>query len=498
MKKKLFVTVVFLMMAVPKIFGQQNVKEPNVSGQFYPSDPKALSGLIDQFLEAASLDQGPDQKIKLLISPHAGYIYSGSVAAHSYRAISGQQYSTVVLIGPCHFFDFEGISIWKEGSFKTPLGTIPIDQELAGVLIKSNDQFKFAPEFFEKEHSLEVEMPFLQKVLKDFKIVPVLMGHPDFRICQSLSESLTKLIGERDDVLVVISTDMSHYHPSDVAADMDQKTLGAIQSLDAETLWNQCLLRQMELCGFTSVITGLLFAQANHLDEIKILKYGHSGQSSGDNSRVVGYCSVIFSKRDNAKKNEAVQNSNDRSFTVEQKKRLLAIARKTITAYLENGETPEITATDPRLLKPEGAFVTLRNHGDLRGCIGRIISDQPLYLTIRDMARAAATEDTRFKSVTKEELKDIDVEISVLSVPERIKDVSEIQMGVHGVIVSKGNSARGVFLPQVADETHWSREEFLANLCVQKARLPADCWRDPNVVIESFTAEVFAEGDLKD
>ena len=168
------------------------------------------------------------------------------------------------------------------------------------------------------------------------------------------------------------------------------------------------------------------------------------------------------------------------------------MARNTIETFVKTGKAPDITVKDARLNEIEGAFVTIRKHGALRGCIGNIIGQEPLVQTVRDMAVAAASQDPRFPPVTVAELKDIDLEISVLSQPRRIKDASEIEMGKHGVIVSQGKR-QGVFLPQVADETGWSKEEFLSELCSQKAGLPADAWKSPDTGLYVFTADVFVE-----
>jgi AmmeMemoRadiSam system protein A len=205
---------------------------------------------------------------------------------------------------------------------------------------------------------------------------------------------------------------------------------------------------------------------------------------------VVGYSSVIFySDLLGQAKN---QEEGVDALNAAQKKELLKIARGTIETFVKTGKTLDVGLKDARLSEIEGAFVTIRKHGALRGCIGNIIGQEPLIETVRDMSVAAASQDPRFSPVTPAELKDIDVEISVLSKPRRVKDASEIILGKHGVIVSQGNR-QGVFLPQVADETGWSKEEFLSELCSQKAGLPSDAWKDPKTALYVFTADVFAE-----
>ena len=467
------------------------IKNPNVSGQFYTADPKELSQQIDSFI--AHADGVPrDKRVAVLISPHAGYIYSGWVAAYGYKAISRNHYTTVVLIGPSHFVDYPGVSIWPKGSFKTPLGGVDVDEEFVAQLMKADPQmFRFAPEAYAKEHSLEVQLPFLQKVMPNVKIVPILMGRPDFKICQTLADALDKIVGKREDVLVLVSTDMSHYHEDSIARKMDNFTLSAIKAKNPEALWSQCLLKNMELCGFTSAITGLLYARKRNLNHVDILKYGNSGDVTHNLSSVVGYSSTIIYAE------ESQRDKSEPSFTKEQKKELLTLARNTMETFVKTGKVLQYTNRDARFNEYEGAFVTLEKKGSLRGCIGHIIGDQELFKTVRDMTIAAASEDPRFKPVGKEELADLDVEISVLSKPWPIKSVDDIEMGKHGVIVKQGSFNQGVFLPQVATDTGWSKEKFLAELCSQKAGLPSDCWKNPRTSIYIFTADVFSQKDME-
>jgi hypothetical protein len=473
---------------------QEIIKKPNVSGQFYSSSPKELSEELDFFFSQAAIAL-VEQRVEIIISPHAGYVYSGPIAAYGYKAASKSKYSTIVVIAPSHYVNFPNVSIWPEGSFETPLGSISVDADFAKKLTAQNKEFSFVRAAFTKEHSLEVQLPFLQKTFKDFKIVPIIIGDASFEACQDLAQGLKKVIGDRDDVLIVISTDMSHYHSAKVARGMDQQAIDLVRNLEAKELWQKCSSGKVELCGFMPVTTALLYAKEKGLGA-QILKYGDSGDASGDKESVVGYFSAIFFKSDkNGKQEEAKQIGNAIPLSLEQKKRLLEIARKTIFEYVKNGKVLDFKEVDPRLLKEEGAFVTLHEHGQLRGCIGNIIGQGPLFLTVRDMAIASSTEDPRFQPVSKDELDKLEIEISVLSKPWKVKNPNEIELGVHGVIVSKG-LRRGLFLPQVATEQGWSREQLLSYLCAEKAGLPADAWKDPSVIIEVFTAQVFSEKEF--
>ncbi len=514
MKRIIFLLMVLMAFSVQS-WGDM-IKEPNVAGGFYSADPKELSDSIDYYKQST----GPvptDRKVLIAIAPHAGYPYSGPVAAFTFNAIARNHYKTVVIIGPSHFFPFEGISVYPRGGFKTPLGVVSVDDDFAQALLKENPEFQFLPQVFEREHAIEVELPFLQKTFDSVRIVPILMGDPDAQVCRDLAVALDKLIGTRDDVLILISSDMSHYYTYDVGNQMDALTLRAIKEIDPKKFFEGCISRKMEMCGFVPVTTALIYAKLRGIKHVEVLKHANSGDTSGDKAKVVGYSSVIFysdllpqsPSQGNGEKSVkrpyggdvvssgviAGSPQDDEAIPVlnsAQKKELLHIARNSIETFVKTGKVPDITIKDARLNEIQGAFVTITKHGALRGCIGNIIGQEPLYETVRDMAVAAASRDPRFTPLTAAELKDIDLEISVLSKSRRVKDASEIQLGKHGVIVSKGGH-QGVFLPQVADETGWSKEEFLSQLCSQKAGLPPDAWKDPDTALYVFTADVFAE-----
>ena len=490
--------VLFLM--TPGAYGN-NIKEPNVSGQFYSANPGRLAAHIDQFFADAEVSP-TDKNVLILISPHAGYVYSGGVAAYGYKALSRKTYRTIIVMAPSHHYPFDGVSIWKDGAFRTPLGDVPVDSDFAAKLLEQNEDFINAPQAFDREHALEVQLPFLQKTFQDFKIVPVIFGQPGKKICEAFAESLDRLIADRQDVLVVVSSDMSHYHDYASAQNKDRRTIQAIESLAVDDFWNKTSSRDMEMCGSHPVTAALFLAKKRGLQP-EVLKYANSGDVSGDKSRVVGYSSIIFYKPSATVKTEADDPEDDADasagmapLTFAQKKRLIDIARQTIQEYIQKGTVMDAEESDPRLSAEEGAFVTLHKGKNLRGCIGNIIGRGPLYLTVRDMAIAAATQDPRFPAVTLGELDQLDVEISVLSKPRRCRDVNEIKMGTHGVIVRQGLFHQGVFLPQVATETGWTREQFLSNLCAHKAGLPPDAWKDPKTRIEIFTADVFSEQDF--
>lgn len=465
--------------------GAQEIKYPNVSGSFYPSNPKALSEKIDSYLKNAIVPE-ISGKIIALISPHAGYEYSAAIAAHGYKLIQGKQYKTVIVLAPSHSYGFNGISIWPEGKFITPLGDIEVDADFASQIMKKLDWAKFIPEAFAKEHSLEVQLPFVQKVLPTAKIVPIVMGSPSLSNAEELAAVLKEIIGQREDVLIIASTDLSHYHTYQEANLIDKTTIGYFQGIDCKGLWKADLSGDAELCGIAPVMTVLSYGKAIQA-KIKILKHANSGDVTGDFSRVVGYVSAILYREDNPK--------GDSMLTTEQKKTLLKIARESMENYVTSRKRKEFTVDDPVLARHQGAFVTLNKSGLLRGCIGRIVSDSPLYEVVSDMAIEAAIDDPRFPPVNAKELKDIKIDISALSPIEEIKDVNKIEVGKHGIIVRRG-FFQGLLLPQVATEYGWDRETFLKHTCL-KAGLPEDAWKDKSTQISIFSAEVFSEDTIK-
>jgi hypothetical protein len=473
------------------------VRQPAVAGQFYPGDPGRLSANINAYLEKASTTSTPEP-IRGILVPHAGYDYSGPVAAYAYNQIRGQHYETVVLICNSHTAYFNGAVIDDADGWETPLGVVPVNRELAAKLISADSELSYNSEAHAADHTLEVQLPFLQVALKgDFQIVPILFGNTSDESYKKLAQVLFDNLGEDD--LVVVSTDMSHYPDYDDANRIDRTTLEKIAALDmagldrhiSDTEAAEVSSEDTLLCGIDGAKTAMALARLADWQPV-ILHYANSGDTPeiGDKARVVGYGAMAFGQVPSAK--FRVQN-DEKILNNEQKKALLAIARQTAEKYVREGKVAEFDISDERLEWKEGAFVTLTKGGQLRGCIGQIIpTEKPLWQVVRDMAIAAATEDPRFAPVSKRELPEIEYEISVLSRPEKIEDWRQIELGQHGVIVKSGYHS-GVFLPQVATETGWDRETFLAELCSQKAGLPANCYKSKDVTLEVFTAQVFSQ-----
>ena len=480
--------IIFLFLICADIFAQRQIKQPNVSGQFYPGDKTILSNQIDNFFKNVEDDPTlKDKEILALIAPHAGYMYSGQVAAYAFKALKKRQFDAVFVLAGSHYFAFNSISVYKQGLLRTPLGDIEVEEELAKRLIEYNKKIEYIPSVFEREHSLEVELPFLQKSLDNLKIVPVIFGQIDYTDCAMFAKAIIDTAKDKK-VLLVASTDLSHFYAYIKAVEKDAKTISYIKNLDSLGLWQSNLKKEAELCGINPVLVVLNYAKQLGLKP-KILNYANSADATGNKSSVVGYASFVFFRDSN--NNPIIKGEGD-MLTDNQKKRLLEIARQSMTEYVTNSIRKDFKEVDPQLDIKRGAFVTLHKNGELRGCIGSFTSHQPLYQVIADMAIESATGDPRFRPVTKEELDKISIEISVLTEPQLIDDWKKIRLGVDGVIVKKGFS-QGVFLPQVATETGWDLETFLQHLCAGKAGLSADAYKDPATQIRTFQAIIFSE-----
>jgi len=467
------------------------IRPPAVAGSFYPADPKELARMIDDFLAKAT--PPPLQNVVAIQAPHAGYIYSGPVAAYSYALLKGRKFDRVVVIAPSHYEAFGFSSVYDGAAYETPLGRVEVDQAFAAKLAKMSSTIKLSgvghtPSADRPEHALEVQLPFLQRTIGDFQLVPIIMGDQSYEACRALGLALAKLI-QGTNTLIVASSDLSHYHPYDEAVKLDRKTLKAIEEYDYFDLAQNLERRVWEACGGGPVVATMIAAERLGAKQAKLLKYANSGDTAaGDRSRVVGYGAVAFVKTTgNANSAEAPF-----SLTPREKDALLAIARKSVETAVRDRKVYECSAGGMETLAQErGAFVTLTEHGQLRGCIGYVAPLEPLYLTVRDVARFAALQDNRFRPVAANELPNLEYEISVLSPLRRVIDVQEIRVGQHGLLIRKGD-IQGLLLPQVATDEKWDRDTFLENVCY-KAGLTGRAWRDADADLFRFTALVFGE-----
>lgn len=477
--RKTFAWAALLLVAAAAAASAQDVRPAVFAGQFYDKDPGRLSSEIDGWL--AESGAAPSGKVAALIAPHAGYVFSGSTAARAYAAVRGKDYETVVIVGPSHRAGFDGCSIWPRGGFETPLGVAAVDEDLARAISRASG-FGFVREAFAQEHSVEVQVPFIQRVLPKARIVPIVMGFQTRETIRSLAAALIKACaGKR--VLVVASTDLSHYLPPDKGAATDAQTIALIQSLKVETLIRRVEAGENIMCGGGPVASALLYAEKLGRVRVEALKHADSSEGGGPADQVVGYFAGLVIAGEEAPAAEF-------SLTAAQKTALLRLARSAVTEYVTRRVVVGDDTGDAALEVPRGVFVTLRKKGELRGCIGYIEPVAPLAKAVVQTAIYAAVQDTRFRPVEPRELKDIDIEISVLTPAKDCTNPLSVEVGRHGLIIAKGDR-RGVLLPQVPVENGWDRATYLEQICV-KAGLPTDAWRT-GARLSTFEAIVFHE-----
>ncbi|HPR65053.1 MAG TPA: AmmeMemoRadiSam system protein B [Thermoanaerobaculia bacterium] len=477
-----------------------SVRSSAVAGSWYPGDPGALRKMVEGYLAEAGKEKR-NGTISALIVPHAGYVYSAGVAAHAYSEVKGGSYDRVILLGTSHYSGHRGLSVGDYSAYQTPLGDIPVDREAVKKLLKHKG-VSFIPSAHVREHSLEAQLPFLQVVLPNVPIVTILPGHATpLEDDPELVEAIREVVDDR--TLVIVSTDFTHYgrrfdyvpFDQDIARRLKALDLGAfhlLSSSDPADFQMYLDITEASICGQRALrLLMSLFPGAKY----ELLKYATSGDLTGDYSTCVSYVAgaVIPAPGSPSKRQAAHPLSG--SLDAGEKEVLLRLARATLEArLLGSGSLSDALLAVPstgHLREIAGAFVTLNKDGNLRGCIGYIEGIKPLYQAVVDNAISASSRDYRFHPVKADELKDISVEVSVLSPLKPVDSWSEIKLGTHGVILQKGGR-RAVFLPQVATETGWSLEEFLSHLA-QKAGLPGDAWRE-GAEFEVFTAEVFHEG----
>lgn len=464
------------------------VRPTTQANRFYTGNPKELSEEVDSFL---ALHRGATvyHDVAALIVPHAGYYFSGNVAATAYMSIpTDKPYKRIFLLGPSHHEWLDGASVNTEADYyATPLGLVKVDHETALRLAKADHVFSYNPKAHDREHCLEVQLPFLQRRFGEDTvppIVPIIISTNDFRKLQQIADVLKPYF--TDENLFVVSSDFSHYPSYEDAYEVDGKTGKAIETGNVEqfiaVLEENARSGKRNLatsaCGEQAIAT--LMMMMNNTYEVHHLLYQNSGDiDNHDLSRVVGYHAFAMVR---------ATTSQTFSLSDEEKRKLKEMALTSIRDALDGRRIAEPAGLTKTLESKCGAFVSLHKQGRLRGCIGHFGEDTALYEIVAEMARAAAFEDPRFMPVTREELNDIDIEISVLTPMRRIQSLDEFQLHRHGIYIRRGYRS-GTFLPQVADEVNWTKEEFVSHCAQDKAGIGWDGWRDAELYV--YEAIVF-------
>jgi len=499
------------------------VRQSALAGRWYPADKGQLTKEIDGYLASAKKVE-LNGKVVGLICPHAGYMYSGGAAAAGYSLIKGKPIKRVIILAPSHYAAFHGASILDVDFFRTPLGDVPLDKEAVKKLRK-NDLFGDYPNAQTEEHSIEIHLPFLQRSLKSFELIPILISDLSGVEYSELANALKPFID--DSTLVIASSDFTHQGPRFGYVPYKTDKENKIPELDHEAF---SYIKKLDQKGFNSFVdeSGATICGAKPIGvlihlmkgaEVVEVDYYTSGDITQDWDNSVSYFAIAFVKSEEKAKTKSnpgkdtgkedpvndpkkmnkeaikeVKNMSD-ELTKDEQKTALRLARDTLELWVSKRKIPEDVEKNYSLTETlkdnRGVFVTLNMRGDLRGCIGYVTGREPLFKGIMDNAVNASTYDPRFSPVEKDELDSIEIEVSVMTPMVKAESVDEIKVGVHGLMMKNGMRS-GLLLPQVPVEWGWNRQEFLEHTC-QKAGLNSNCWKDPDTIIYKFTAQVFGE-----
>lgn len=468
-------------------------RPPTVDGAFYPKNADTLKAWINEYLQRG---ERPDdvKEVYGLVVPHAGYVYSGWVAGTAFKQVEGENYDAVIVIAPSHAKAFKGASVFDGDAYVTPLGEAMVDKELSKAISEKNDLVSYSREGHEwqgarTEHSLEVQIPFLQIVQPGVPIVPIVMGSQNYETSDALLKAIVGAVeAQSKKVLLVASSDLSHYHDAQTAKRMDQPILRAFYRYDYFKLAMKLFSRKWEACGGGPIVVAMTAAEQLGANDAKPIVYSNSASSpymKGDKSAVVGYFSGVMYKSD--EKQTLLPD-----LSKESKDKLFEVAKKTVKSVVTGKDSLYKVNVVPKELSDEYAvFVTLKKNGKLRGCMGHTIAENTLMMAVEESARLACSKDPRFSPVTEEVLDDLEYEVTILSRMKRVLDYDEITPGEDGIVLRLGYNS-GLFLPQVASEQGWDRQTLLEQIG-RKAGLSTDAYKDPRAEIYIFKGMVIEE-----
>jgi hypothetical protein len=480
-------------------------RRPAVAGTFYPSDESQLARDVKEYIGEPPAH--PGATVIALVAPHAGYQFSGPTAGKAYAWLAGSKATRAVVIAVSHAGGSHPVWADDVGSYRMPWGTVPVDREALAKLRAAG--LPLVRGEAAREHSLEVELPFLRQTLAEgWKLVPILVAEATSRDIAEAARAIKTILN--DSTVVCVSSDFTHYgrdygyvpfEGSDAQVKnqlekLDGEAADLVAAKNAQGFDNFCRRTESTICGRNpiSLMLNLLPEWARG----QRVAYMTSGEETGTFKMSVSYVGIVFtvSGRDTdlwgtkPEGSEAMVQSG--ALSDSERKTLLALAKASLEAAVigKKLDVSKFDLTDA-LKEKRGAFVTLTEGGELRGCIGYVKAIKPLYESVAENAVNAALHDPRFAPVGAAELRNIGIEISAMSPLEQITDISKIEVGKHGIMITKGFYS-GLLLPQVATEYGWNREEFLTQTC-RKAGLPSDAWKDPVTKIEIFSADVFGK-----
>ena len=476
------------------------------TGNWYPSSAPRLNSLLQSYFKEIK-KESTFGKIRAIISPHAGLAYSGKCAARAFKQIEREEaIRRIILLGVSHSASFYGAAVSDFTANVTPLGTITVDRDITKALAEQ-PLIQVNNRIMQNEHSIENQLPFLQHVLngKRIKIVPILFGRLEKGDIAKIASIIKDFVD--DQTVIVASTDFTHYGRSfgytpfreNIPENLRKLDLGMIKQIkqfDLNGFYDYKRATGITMCGFIPVAVLMkIFNTTNH--QVDQLEYLQSGELTGDYNHCVTYASLLISNRQTTSHQPQGRMEQDLKLTDSTKEDLLSLARRTLEFYFQNGTSPtrellnRWIGVNPAISQIVGVFVTLKKGGQLRGCIGNISGSEAIYRSVSRHAILSAVKDPRFSPMRKQELDQVQIEISIMTPLKEISNYRRIRLGVDGVLLVKG-ARQAVFLPQVATETGWRLDQFLGQLS-RKAGLSADAYTSPDTRFYIFQAQVFSE-----
>jgi len=430
------------------------IRSPVVSGQFYPESPSQLKSMIEGFVDKEAVKE----EVIGLVSPHAGYIYSGPVAGAVISRIKFND--TFIIMGPNHTGRGKPLSIMTEGVWKTPLGEVEIDSELGKQILATSKHLEEDYAAHQYEHSIEVQLPFLQYFKKDIRLVPIILSYYPGATYKEIGKEIAKAVKELNKKVVIIaSSDMTHYEPQKSAQKKDSQAIEAILDLNEDELLKRVDELNISMCGYGPTVSLLSAAKELGATGAELVRYQTSGDTTGDYSAVVGYAGIIITGMSP----------------------LVRLAKETVEAYVRRGKTLDIGELTPEMRDKAGVFVSIHKFGGLRGCIGTFEpATENIAEEIIANAISSATRDPRFPAVAANELKDLSYSVDVLTKPEPIESQDQLDPKRYGVIVEAG-WRRGLLLPDLEGV---NTVNYQIDICRQKAGIM------PNEPIKLYRFEV--------
>jgi AmmeMemoRadiSam system protein B/AmmeMemoRadiSam system protein A len=422
------------------------IREPVVAGQFYPGAPSQLKELIKGMVD----EKVEKEEIIGMVIPHAGYIYSGPVTGAVVSRVKFKD--TFIIMGPNHTGSGKALSIMTEGTWKTPLGEVEVDSELGKKILAVSSHLEEDHMAHLYEHSIEVQLPFLQYFKRDIKLVPIVLSYTTGAAYKEIGKEIARAIKDLNrEAVIIASSDMTHYESQESARKKDNQAIEAILDLNEDELLKRVKELNITMCGYAPAISLISAAKELGAKETELVKYQTSGDTTSDYSSVVGYAGIIIKKGEESP--------------------LVRLARETVEAYISKGKTPEPEELTSEMREKAGVFVSIHKSGELRGCIGTFEpAKDNVAKEIITNAISSATRDPRFPPIDPGELKSLSYSVDVLTKPEPVEDKNHLDPKKYGIIVESGGK-RGLLLPDLEGVESVG---YQINICRQKAGIMPD------------------------